>query len=130
MKGSGQPSRGKVLIEGIQCNRFLPGERVTANLIPYTQAGYHRNRKSAMFEIVYSLHSAVRESTPFTDIQPSEEEKMEIKKVASRPDLMAIMQESIAPSIIDVTDKLKVVKRCKIRKEFTKIDLIKLPNST
>tara|TARA_X000001036_G_scaffold124620_1_gene118114 strand:- start:365 stop:2515 length:2151 start_codon:yes stop_codon:yes gene_type:complete len=118
VKGSGQPSRGKVLIEGIQCNRFLPGERVTANLIPYTQAGYHRNRKSAMFEIVYSLHSAVRESTPFTDIQPSEEEKMEIKKVASRPDLMAIMQESIAPSIIDVTDKLKVVKRSLLMQLF------------
>jgi len=118
VKGSGQPSRGKVLIEGILCNRYLPGERVTANLIPYTQAGYHRNRKSSMFEIVYSLHSAIRESTPFTDMQPSEEEKKEIKKVAERPDLMQIMQGSIAPSIIDVTAKLKQIKRSLVMQLF------------
>ena len=118
VKGSGQPNRGKVLIEGILCNRFLPGERITANLIPYTQAGYHRNRKSALFEIVYSLHSAVRESTPFTDIQPSEEEKNKIREVAERPDLMEIMQGSIAPSIIDVTKKLKLIKRSLVMQLF------------
>ena len=111
VKGTGQPSRGRVLIEGIQCNMYLPGERMTANLIPYTQAGYHRNKKTPMFEIVYSLHSATRESQPFHDIQPTDEERDEIQEIAGREDLMRLMQDSIAPSIIDVNSKLTFVKR-------------------
>ena len=118
VKGSGQPSRGRVLIEGIQCNMYLPGERMTANLIPYTQAGYHRNKKTPMFEIVYSLHSATRESQPFHDIQPSDEERDEIREVAQRPDLMRLMQDSIAPSIIDVNSKLTYVKRSLVMQLF------------
>ena len=118
VKGSGQPSRGKVLIEGNQCNKFLPGERITANLIPYTQAGYHRNTKSSMFETVYSLHSATHESKLFNDIRPSEEEIKTIQEISQRGDLMNLMRDSIAPTIIDVSENLKFVKRSLVLQLF------------
>jgi replicative DNA helicase Mcm len=52
-----------------------------------------------MFDIVYHLVSSEFETTTFSEIKISEEDKESILEIASRPDLMQLMQKSIAPSI-------------------------------
>ena len=41
-----QPSRSRVLIEGEQVNKHLPGERVTVNVIPVVRSEVKRNKKT------------------------------------------------------------------------------------
>ena len=110
VKGSAQPARATVLVEGEMCNDYLPGERITANLLPYVHSEYKRNRRTPMFQIVHRLHSAKAESTPFTEIHISDEDKEVIRDIASEPDLLTLLQHSIAPSIYG-SGKLNFVKR-------------------
>ena len=52
-----------------------------------------------MFDIVYHMVSSEFETTPFTEIKINEEDKNSILEVSETPDLMRLMQNSIAPSI-------------------------------
>ncbi len=110
VKGSAQPARATVLVEGDLCNEFMPGERVTANLLPYVHSEYKRNRRTPMFTILHRLHSAIRESTPFTEINVTDEDEERIREIAGEPHLLQLMQRSIAPSIYG-SGKLNFVKR-------------------
>jgi replicative DNA helicase Mcm len=94
-----QPSRGHVLIEGDLVNKHLPGQRAILNVIPVVHSEYKRNKKTPMFDIVYHLVSSEFETTPFTEIRISDEDKEAILEISSEPNLMKLMQNSIAPSI-------------------------------
>ncbi len=94
-----QPSRGHVLVEGDMVNKHLPGQRVVVNVIPVVHSEIKRNRKTPMFDIIYHLVSSEHESTPFTEIKISDEDRETIIEISNRPDLLQIMQRSIAPSV-------------------------------
>jgi len=94
-----QPSRGHVLVEGDLVNKHLPGQRVVVNVIPVVHSEVKRNKKTPMFDIIYHLVSSEHESTPFTEIKISDEDREEIIDIGSRSDLLRLMQNSIAPSV-------------------------------
>ena len=105
-----QPMRGMVLIEGDQVNKHLPGERITANVIPVVRSEVRNRKKTPMFDVIYHLISSEHESTPFTEIAIDEEDSARIQEVSKRDDLMVLVQRSIAPSIF-ATGILGHVKR-------------------
>ena len=105
-----QPSRAHVLVEGELVNKHLPGQRVIINMIPVVHSEVKRNMKTPMFDIIYHLVSSEHESTPFTEIKISDEDREAIIDVGSRPDLLQLMQRSIAPSIY-ATGVVHYVKR-------------------
>ena len=105
-----QPTRGMVLIEGDQVNKHLPGERITANVIPVVRSEVRNRKKTPMFDVIYHLISSEHESTPFTEIDIDEEDSARILEVSKREDLMSLIQRSIAPSIF-ATGILGHVKR-------------------
>ncbi|MDC0183514.1 MAG: hypothetical protein ACJZ5A_01360 [Candidatus Thalassarchaeaceae archaeon] len=105
-----QPSRAHVLVEGELVNKHLPGQRVIINMIPVVHSEVKRNKKTPMFDIIYHLVSSEHESTPFTEIKISDEDREAIIDVGSRPDLLQLMQRSIAPSIY-ATGVVHYVKR-------------------
>ena len=105
-----QPSRAQVLLEGDLVNKHLPGQRITANVIPVVRSEIKRNKKTPMFDIIYHMVSSTHESVPFTEIKISDEEREQIEDVAAMENLMQVMQNSIAPSIF-ANDKLKLIKR-------------------
>ena len=105
-----QPVRGLVLIEGDQVNKHLPGERITANVIPVVRSEVRNRKKTPMFDVIFHLISSEHESTPFTEIAIDEEDSARIQEVSKRDDLMALIQRSIAPSIF-ATGILGHVKR-------------------
>ena len=105
-----QPRRGMVLIEGDQVNKHLPGERITANVIPVVRSEVRNRKKTPMFDVIFHLISSEHESTPFTEISIDEEDSDRILGVSKRDDLMALIQRSIAPSIF-ATGILGHVKR-------------------
>ncbi len=105
-----QPRRGMVLIEGDQVNKHLPGERITANVIPVVRSEVRNRKKTPMFDVIFHLISSEHESTPFTEISIDEEDSERILEVSKRDDLMSLIQRSIAPSIF-ATGILGHVKR-------------------
>ena len=105
-----QPSRGQVLVEGDLVNKHLPGQRVVINAIPVVHSEIKRNKKTPMFDIIYHLISSEHESTPFTEIKISDEDRQAIIDVAARDDLLQLMQRSIAPSVY-ATGVVHFVKR-------------------
>ena len=105
-----QPRRGMVLIEGDQVNKHLPGERITANVIPVVRSEVRNRKKTPMFDVIFHLISSEHESTPFTEIAIDEEDRDRILEVSKREDLMSLIQRSIAPSIF-ATGILGHVKR-------------------
>ncbi|MDG1532890.1 MAG: minichromosome maintenance protein MCM [Candidatus Thalassarchaeaceae archaeon] len=105
-----QPSRAHVLVEGDMVNKHLPGQRVVVNVIPVVHSEVKRNRKTPMFDIIYHLVSSEHESTPFTEIKISDEDRETIIQISNRPDLLQIMQRSIAPSVY-ATGVMHFVKR-------------------
>ena len=105
-----QPSRAHVLVEGELVNKHLPGQRVIINMIPVVHSEVKRNKKTPMFDIIYHLVSSEHESTPFTEIKISDEDREAILDIGSRPDLLQLMQRSIAPSIY-ATGVVHYVKR-------------------
>ena len=105
-----QPSRAHVLVEGELVNKHLPGQRVIINMIPVVHSEVKRNKKTPMFDIIYHLVSSEHESTPFTEIKITDEDREAIIDVGSRPDLLQLMQRSIAPSIY-ATGVVHYVKR-------------------
>ena len=94
-----QPARGHVLIEGNLVNKHLPGQRAIINIIPHIHSETKKGKKTPMFDIVYHMVSSEFETTPFTEIKISEEDKNSILEISENPDLMRLMQNSIAPSI-------------------------------
>lgn len=105
-----QPSRANVLLEGDLVNKHLPGQRITANVIPVVRSEIKRNKKTPMFDIVYQMISSRHESVPFTEIKINDEERVQIEEIAASGELLTLMQKSIAPSIF-ANDKLKLIKR-------------------
>ena len=105
-----QPRRGMVLIEGDQVNKHLPGERITANVIPVVRSEVRNRKKTPMFDVIFHLISSEHESTPFTEIAIDEEDSARILEISEREDLMSLIQRSIAPSIF-ATGILGHVKR-------------------
>tara|TARA_Y100001960_G_C14770607_1_gene879754 strand:+ start:1744 stop:3909 length:2166 start_codon:yes stop_codon:yes gene_type:complete len=105
-----QPRRGMVLIEGDQVNKHLPGERITANVIPVVRSEVRNRKKTPMFDVIYHLISSEHESTPFTEISIDDEDSERILEISKREDLMSLIQRSIAPSIF-ATGILGHVKR-------------------
>ncbi len=105
-----QPSRAHVLVEGDMVNKHLPGQRVVVNVIPVVHSEVKRNRKTPMFDIIYHLVSSEHESTPFTEIKISDEDRETIIEISNKPDLLQMMQRSIAPSVY-ATGVMHFVKR-------------------
>ena len=105
-----QPRRGMVLIEGDQVNKHLPGERITANVIPVVRSEIKNRKKTPMFDVIFHLISSEHESTPFTEITIDDEDRARIIEVSQREDLMGLVQNSIAPSVF-ATGILPLVKR-------------------
>ena len=105
-----QPRRGMVLIEGDQVNSHLPGERITANVIPVVRSEVRNRKKTPMFDVIFHLISSEHESTPFTEISIDEEDRERILEISKRDDLMPLIQQSIAPSIFS-TGIIGLVKR-------------------
>ncbi len=105
-----QPRRGMVLIEGDQVNKHLPGERITANVIPVVRSEVRNRKKTPMFDVIFHMVSSEHESTPFTEITIDEEDSEKIVEISKREDLMMLVQRSIAPSIF-ATGILGFVKR-------------------
>ena len=113
-----QPSRGTVLLEGDLVNQNLPGQRITANVIPFVLQEVKGSKKTPMFDILYRLISSEQENTPFTEIQISQEDKDQIIEISKREDLLGMMQHSIAPSVIAADNRMQYVKRSLVLQLF------------
>ena len=81
-----QPGGGLLLIEGDQVNKHLPGERVTANVIP-TRKIRGEDRKKTPCSIIFQLVSSEQESTPFNEISINDEDIEKILSISKREDL-------------------------------------------
>lgn len=110
VKSGSQPTRLRVLAEGDLAGKHHPGERARVNVIPFIRSERKGSQKTPMFDIYLSLVSSERKNIAFEEIRISEEELIEIREVAVRPDVDDLFVRSLAPSII-ATSQIEGVKR-------------------
>ena len=57
-------------------------------------------KDTPVFDIFLRIHSLERQNVPLEEIVITEDEELEIKELARRPDIYELFTKSIAPSIL------------------------------
>jgi len=99
LKGATQPARVNVHLMDDLCGKLNPGDRVKISGILRGKQKNIGNTMSTQFEIFLEASYFEKESTEYEEIEISDEEEEEIKKIASDPDAYSKLIQSIAPTI-------------------------------
>ena len=99
VKGGGQPDRISCIADHDLAGQLTPGDRVVANGELFVRTKKKGGKETPVFDIFLQLLSIERQNIPLEEVQISEEEEQEIKDLASRADIVDLLENSIAPSI-------------------------------
>jgi replicative DNA helicase Mcm len=106
-KAGEQPQQLPIDIEDDLCGQIVPGERVVLNGIIRSRQKIQHGEKSGMFELFLQVNSIERDHKNFADLEISEEEEDQIRKLAKSPDLLTTMSKSILPAISGFAEEKK-----------------------
>ena len=107
MKGGIQPERILCIVEHDLAGKLNPGDRVKANGVLFIRSQRKGGKDTPVFDIFLRIHSLERQNIPLEEIVITEDEELEIKELARRPDIYDVFTNSIAPSIFG----MEMVKR-------------------
>ncbi len=99
MKGGIQPERIICIGEHDLAGKLNPGDRVKANGVLFIRSQRKGGKDTPVFDIFLRIHSLERQNIPLEEIVITEDEELEIKELARRPDIFELFTNSIAPSI-------------------------------
>ncbi|MBT7263134.1 MAG: minichromosome maintenance protein MCM, partial [Euryarchaeota archaeon] len=99
MKGGIQPERIICIAEHDLAGKLNPGDRVKANGVLFIRSQRKGGKDTPVFDIFLRIHSLERQNIPLEEIVITEDEELEIKELARRPDIYELFTKSIAPSI-------------------------------
>ena len=99
MKGGIQPERILCIAEHDLAGKLNPGDRVKANGVLFIRSQRKGGKDTPVFDIFLRIHSLERQNIPLEEIVITEDEELEIKELARRPDIYELFANSIAPSI-------------------------------
>lgn len=106
MKGGIQPERIVCIGEHDLAGKLNPGDRVKANGVLFIRPQRKGGKDTPVFEIFLRIQSLERQNIPLEEISITEDEELEIKELARRPDIYELFTNSIAPSIFGM-DEIK-----------------------
>jgi len=99
MKGGIQPERIICIGEHDLAGKLNPGDRVKANGVLFIRSQRKGGKDTPVFDIFLRIQSLERQNIPLEEISITEDEELEIKELARRPDIYDLFTNSIAPSI-------------------------------
>ena len=99
MRGGLQPSRLMCIAEQDLTGRVTPGDRVKANGVLFIRSQRKAGKQTPLFDYYFNIHSLEHHSVALEEIKVTEAEEIQIKDIASNPDVFEILKASIAPSI-------------------------------
>ena len=99
MKGGIQPERIICIGEHDLAGKLNPGDRVKANGVLFIRSQRKGGKDTPVFDIFLRIQSLERQNIPLEEISITEDEELEIKELARRPDIYKLFTNSIAPSI-------------------------------
>jgi len=99
MRGGIQPERIICIGEHDLAGKLNPGDRVKANGVLFIRSQRKGGKDTPVFDIFLRIQSLERQNIPFEEIVITEDEELEIKELARRPDIYDLFTNSIAPSI-------------------------------
>ncbi|MDE0857058.1 MAG: minichromosome maintenance protein MCM [Candidatus Poseidoniaceae archaeon] len=99
MKGGIQPERILCIVEHDLAGKLNPGDRVKANGVLFIRSQRKGGKDTPVFDMFLRMHSLERQNIPLEEIVITEDEELEIKELARRPDIYEVFTNSIAPSI-------------------------------
>lgn len=106
MKGGIQPERIVCIGEHDLAGKLNPGDRVKANGVLFIRPQRKGGKDTPVFDIFLRIQSLERQNIPLEEISITEDEELEIKELARRPDIYELFTNSIAPSIFGM-DEIK-----------------------
>jgi len=104
MKGGIQPERLICIAEHDLAGKLNPGDRVKANGVLFIRSQRKGGKDTPVFDIFLRIHSLERQNIPLEEIVITEDEELEIKELARRPDIYELFTNSIAPSIFGMNE--------------------------
>jgi replicative DNA helicase Mcm len=99
MRGGLQPSRLMCIAEQDLTGRVTPGDRVKANGVLFIRSQRKSGKQTPLFDYFFNIHSLEHHSVALEEIKVTDAEEIEIKEIASNPNIFDILKASIAPSI-------------------------------
>ena len=102
MKGGIQPERIICIGEHDLAGKLNPGDRVKANGVLFIRSQRKGGKDTPVFDIFLRIQSLERQNIPLEEINITEDEELEIKELARRPDIYDLFTNSIAPSIFEM----------------------------
>ncbi|MDA0648898.1 MAG: minichromosome maintenance protein MCM [archaeon] len=102
MKGGIQPERIICIGEHDLAGKLNPGDRVKANGVLFIRSQRKGGKDTPVFDIFLRIQSLERQNIPLEEINITEDEELEIKELARRPDIYDLFTKSIAPSIFEM----------------------------
>jgi replicative DNA helicase Mcm len=103
MKGGIQPERIICIGEHDLAGKLNPGDRVKANGVLFIRSQRKGGKDTPVFDIFLRIQSLERQNIPLEEISITEDEELEIKELARRPDIYDLFTNSIAPSIFGMS---------------------------
>ena len=104
MKGGIQPERIVCIGEHDLAGKLNPGDRVKANGVLFIRPQRKGGKDTPVFDIFLRIQSLERQNIPLEEISITEDEELEIKELARRPDIYELFTNSIAPSIFGMNE--------------------------
>ena len=101
-KGSAPPQHLRVFARSDLCGKVVPGERLTINGVLFASQKRINDKKSVDFDLFLDAYSIEQETSPYEDIEITDEEEKEILALSKNPNIYDLIRESIAPGIFDV----------------------------
>ncbi|MEM2838699.1 MAG: minichromosome maintenance protein MCM [Thermoplasmata archaeon] len=99
LRGGAEPQRLVAFAEDDITGHIFPGDRVVLNGTLRSAQKTGAQTRSTLFDINLELNSAEFEEHEYEEISISPEEELAIREIASRPDALKRISESISPTI-------------------------------
>lgn len=99
LRGGAEPQRLVAFAEDDITGHIFPGDRVVLNGTLRSAQKSGAQMRSTLFDINLDLNSAEFEEHEYEEISISPEEELAIREIASRPDALKRISESISPTI-------------------------------
>lgn len=99
LRGGAEPQRLVAFAEDDITGHIFPGDRVVLNGTLRSAQKSGGQMRSTLFDINLDLNSYEFEEHEYEEISISPEEELAIKEIASRPDALRMISESISPTI-------------------------------
>jgi replicative DNA helicase Mcm len=99
LRGGAQPEKLSIYLEDDLVGEIAPGDRVIVNGILHSMQRRRGTFKLTSFDKTMDAISIENQELAFEEVEVTDEDEKEIRKISNNPDIYQLMRKSMAPTI-------------------------------